>query len=171
MDYYTPGPETSEPGATCANVYNSGDYADAVPTEVALVDAMSVSSDLEGISSDRSPSGLSLDFMPAAHAQRPQGLNTANLPYEGTMDDSLILGGEGRDFLCDNYRGFRDIYHGNEFVGGPIVGVSQRSTSDKPQSGETISDRGEIERNSSDILWKSPGRGAASTIGSWIQNE
>lgn len=99
--------------------------------------------------------------------------------YQGDADDTHLpelvadivstLGSRDQSLLCSIYRG---VYSGNEFIGGPIVDPAQRNlpnAADIIQPKEEAGD--EIEQSSSDIQWKDPKRGDASTIGSWIRDE
>lgn len=97
----------------------------------------------------------------------------ANFLPERLADVGPVLEIQDRDLLyCNGYRIYSDIYSCNEFIGGPIVSSAQR---DGPHAADTTQLKevagGEIEQTLSDIQWKDPRRGDASTIGSWIRDE
>lgn len=67
---------------------------------------------------------------------------------------------------------YRDIYSGNEFIGGPTVDPAQRNVPDAAEITQPKEEAGgEIKQSLSDIEWKDPIRGDTSTIGSWIRDE
>lgn len=79
------------------------------------------------------------------------------------------LKSRGQGLSCGRYR---DIYSGNEFIGGPTVDPAQRDVPDAAEITQPKDEAsGEIEQSLSDIQWKDPRRGDASTIGSWIRDE
>lgn len=103
--------------------------------------------------------------------QEDAGANLTGAPpsFEPVVDAGSVS--ESRDQGILGHR-LRDIYKGNEFVGGPAIRLEQRDetpTVDMNQSRRVTGS--EIKQSLSDIQWKDPGRGDVSTIGSWIRNE